>query len=204
MEGDSEILGIEVDDMDIDMADSSLSGSQENSVISEMDVEISDHPDFDLSWAEHIERPTAPIPGAERTFDLLVTNFRRKTRSPTSSIISGPPISSPSRIPRPRISGPFSLGSQATAPLPPLPTPTFSPKGHSKSAKAPRTGISLRTAPSVESFRSTKSGGARSTRSLRSLRSLPGSIKSTISINSRGIKEWFKDRVMGVDVGVVG
>jgi len=69
-------------------------------------------------------------------------------------------------------------------------------------------GISLRNAPSVESFRSVKSGGARSIRSLRSLKSLPGSLKSSVSVNARGLRDWFKERVVGVgvgvDIGVVG
>lgn len=136
----------------------------------------------------------------------LTLNLKRKpTSTPPSSRRPGtaPSPTSPSRIPRPRISGPFALGSQPPPPpaVPPFPAAAISAPVSSKS-RPPGGGVSLRTVPSLESFRSVKSSGAKSSRSIRSLRSLPGSIKSNVSVGARGLRDWFKDRIVGHNVGV--
>lgn len=90
---------------------------------------------------------------------------------------------------RPSISGPFALG---TLPIPPPPAPS-PPFVVSHPAKG--TSVSLRSAPSMDSFRSVKSSGGRSILSVKSLRSLPGSLKT----GAQGLKDWFKGRRVIVD-----
>lgn len=104
------------------------------------------------------------------------------------------PPRSPSKIPRLAISGPFTLGSLATQQVAPVQNPRLP---YSKGR-----GTSLRSVPSVESFRSTKSCASKSgnsIRSFRSLKSLPGSIKSSMSANTRGLRDWFKEKIIGVE-----
>ncbi|KAJ8091362.1 hypothetical protein PM082_015080 [Marasmius tenuissimus] len=126
---------------------------------------------------------------------IVSKSMKRQPRQPTSAPTwRSAPSSSPSRsvTPRPSISGPFVLGSTpslyGTAPCP--------PRGRSRS-KLEAGGIALRSAPSLESFRSVKSSSRsiRSLRSLRSLRSIPESVKSSIEVGAREMKDWFKDRM---------
>lgn len=94
----------------------------------------------------------------------------------------------PKKQVKPSISGPFALG---TLPTPPLPPP--SPPLIAHPVKG--TSVSLRSAPSCDSFRSVKSSGGRSTLSVKSLRSLPGSLKT----GAQGLKDWFKGRRVIID-----
>ncbi|KAJ7596598.1 hypothetical protein C8J56DRAFT_291462 [Mycena floridula] len=142
------------------------------------------HPETGHPWNSREDMCSTPTPESERERPAGLRKFVNIKRNQSKIPAGGS---------RPSISGPFALGSQPTA-SPVLPPPP-----------AVQGGISLRAAPSVESFRSVKSGGARSIRSLRSLKSLPGSLKSSVSSNARGLRTWFKGRLgVGVDIGVVG
>ncbi|KAK7029633.1 hypothetical protein VNI00_014331 [Paramarasmius palmivorus] len=204
-------MGIDVDEMDMDKENTkplSIPHPYAYAKGIEMDVDEDERRDV---VKQRIPTPTdyrpedrdamcmTPTPerlGGRSLKRLMSNSVKRKP-----SWRSAPrPSSSPSRsiTPRPAISGPFVLGSLPNQPPPPPPKDTrHHPYGDSH-------GIALRSAPSLESFRSAKSGGAksvrstrstRSMRSLRSLKSIPESVKSGISVSTREMKEWFKGRV---------
>ncbi|KAF9258603.1 hypothetical protein L218DRAFT_990477 [Marasmius fiardii PR-910] len=143
-----------------------------------------------------------PTPDRVRERGLKRIVSKSIKRQPSSGSSWRPvPSSSPSRsiTPRPAISRPFVLGSASVVPSHSS-EPFASTRGQSRS-KLVSSGIALRSAPSLESFRSVKSN-ARSVRSLRSLKSLPESVKSSIEVGAREMKDWFKGRI-SIGVGAL-
>ncbi|KAJ3761543.1 hypothetical protein EV360DRAFT_80137 [Lentinula raphanica] len=112
-----------------------------------------------------------------------------------ASSISSPESKTPNH--RPTISGPFALGTMAPH-LAAHPEASEHPGACLESVtemgeKIHNIGLrnaGLRSAPSLESFKSMKSG-----KSMRSLKSLPESVKSSISLRAKGMRDWFKGRV---------
>ncbi|KAF5338440.1 hypothetical protein D9758_012217 [Tetrapyrgos nigripes] len=107
-----------------------------------------------------------------------------RTTDPTSGRPSTrPKARSTTSEKKPMISGPYVLGSLS--------------HGASNPANLPgvRSAPVLRATPSEESFKSGKSAGVKSVKSVRSLKSLPESIKSSISLRAKGMKDWLRGRV---------
>lgn len=157
-------MGIDVDGMDMDMPVS-------------MEKSIYPGRDHQLGPAHQCEElhPSAPSPEKEKASSLK--RFITTRKAPDV-----PPSASrnqlPSTSPRPTISGPYALGTFNS--LPRSTTTTFNA---SKSADMSQSGISLRPAPSLESFRSVQSTAAKSAHSV-------GSVRSTAS--TRGFRAWLE------------
>ncbi|KAK7468523.1 hypothetical protein VKT23_003027 [Stygiomarasmius scandens] len=127
-----------------------------------------------------LKRRTSTVSTKTAKTTLTATTTTTTPRSPR------PKAQSTTHGQKPVISGPYALGSL----------------GHGvhhphNSANLPgvRSAPVLRSTPSVESFKSGKSAGAKSTKSLRSLKSLPESVKSSLSLRAKGMRNWFKGRV---------
>ncbi|KAG7090777.1 hypothetical protein E1B28_009862 [Marasmius oreades] len=150
---------------------------------------------------EDRETLVTPTPDRVRGLKSAVSKSLKRHPSSGSSWRSAPKLS-PSRsiTPRPPISGPFVLGSTPTVPHGPQGGTPCTPRSQPRS-KLVVSGIALRSAPSLESFKSVKSN-TRSVRSLRSLKSLPESVKSSIELGAREMKEWFKGRI-SIGVGAL-
>lgn len=156
-------MGIDVDGMDMDMPVS-------------MERSIYPGRDHQLGPAHLCEelQPSAPTPEKEKASSLK--RFIMTRRAPDAPSPSRNQLLSTS--PRPTISGPYALGTFNS--LPRSTTSTFNP---SKSTDIAQSGISLRPAPSLESFRSVQSTAAKSAHSV-------GSVRSTAS--TRGFRAWLE------------
>ncbi|KAJ4485517.1 hypothetical protein J3R30DRAFT_1368098 [Lentinula aciculospora] len=140
--------------------------------------------------------------GTLRSFVSLKRKGSSASSTTSSAIKRSLSTSSPeTRLTTPRrtISGPYALGTT----MPSYPHPL-----HSEASEHPVASLKsvtednekrhdmglrnagLRSAPSLESFKSVKSG-----KSMRSLKSLPDSVKSSISLRAKGMRDWFKGRV---------
>ena len=183
-------MGINVESMDVEdpFADYHPSHAHRN-VASALDI------------AEFRELQCAtPTPERERQKANTLKRFMSLTRKPpaTTGTSTTVAIAHKSSSNRPIISTPYALGGhpstalQSTASL--RRSATHGDRGRPRKSPAPAAGdsapdltllggVSLRSAPSCESFRSSKSAGTRSVRSM-------GSGKSTTS-NNRGLRGWF-------------
>ena len=187
---DEVMMGIDVDGMDMEIRDSPIPSRKRQDTDGSGDIDIFaiDGPPWMHPDADNFESPRreTSIQTTEKPGPMKRLASLRKGSTARSGRSSIPvPVKS-----RPSISGPLVLGSR--------------PMASAQLTRSSTSAISIRHAPSVESFRSGKSGGAKSIRSLSSLKSLPISLKSTVTANARGLREWFRERVVGLDIGVVG
>ncbi|KIK04341.1 hypothetical protein K443DRAFT_676091 [Laccaria amethystina LaAM-08-1] len=154
--GDGLDMGIDVDGMDMDMP---------------VSMERTIYPGRDQLGPAHLceeLRPSAPTPQKEKPSSL-------KRFNPLTRKVPDAPSASTNQLhstsPRPTISGPYALGTFHSLPR------------SSTSADMAQSGISLRPAPSLESFRSFQSTATRSAHSV-------GSVRSTAS--TRGFRAWLE------------
>ncbi|KAE9409358.1 hypothetical protein BT96DRAFT_985062 [Gymnopus androsaceus JB14] len=124
--------------------------------------------------------------GSTGTGSLKTFSLKRKSSSASSTANSA--VKPDSSSSRPTISGPYALGS--TSHPHPASLPALGSDSDTDVNELGLRGSGLRSAPSLESFKSMKSG-----KSMRSLKSLPESVKSSISLRAKGMKDWFKGRV---------
>lgn len=141
------------------------------------------------------EREREKAKGIKRLMSLSRKPVKPTTATNTNAVTAHKPLqrSRSSHSPRPLISPPYPLGTfpppqthamQSSASLRHATAQPSVKKGEAFAGSVPdlqRSTGTLRTAPSCESFRSSKSMAARSTRSL-------GSVKSTSS--TRGLRAW--------------
>ncbi|THU84309.1 hypothetical protein K435DRAFT_870402 [Dendrothele bispora CBS 962.96] len=192
--GDADVEGMvtEDDDDDDDDDDEEDDGAQFREFMAKAKFRESlcktPTPDSSENVERRSQAPNSPSNGLKRLISLKrkssIVSSRTTTTTTTTTTAAVP------RSPRPKaqstshapgykrvISGPYALGS-----------------AHHHPANLPgvRSAPVLRSSPSVESF---KSAGVKSSKSVRSLKSLPESIKSSLSLRAKGMREWLKGRV---------
>ncbi|KAF8973803.1 hypothetical protein BDZ97DRAFT_1912261 [Flammula alnicola] len=196
LDGDDSTMGINVDSMDIDEDPFATTITANTTLLREL--QATPTPEREREKAKGLKKLMSltrkPVP-------TVGTNTSVATAVKPSSVTSPPPSPPPkSTSSRPVISTPYALGShpaQSTVSLRASSQRSRKPSGNSITSNGAAGSVpdlhllqekaGLRSAPSMESFRSSKSAGARSVRSL-------GSLKSTSS--ARGLRAWF-GRAMG-------
>ncbi|TFK40898.1 hypothetical protein BDQ12DRAFT_720634 [Crucibulum laeve] len=173
-------MGVDMDGMDMDISTESQTALGKDLTFAE------DGEDVRLNRDEMRElHCMTPTPEREKSKSLkrFVSLSRKLPSAPISS------ETAPQE--RPSISGPYALGAFSGLTPPTQSTKSFKcqlSKPNARASTSPYGGVPLRTAPSLESFRSAKSYGGKSVRSL-------GSVKSTAS--TRGFRSWLSRLGMG-------